>query len=255
MSRKSAFLNTSSSGFCTLLRPPAPGPLPAVPSPSPRIPGTRVRRRLMYMHEYGGVYADLDVELLQPLDKLLDSFADLHGASAVLGQEPLAHALLLERQPRQVCNAVLASVRGHPFWLWALEIAAKELTGDSPWDPVGTTGPRMLEVAVMRWQAAHANRSSRVYVTPPDTFYPLWDGGQAAQFTERCAPGDASGAPAYVNDTDVLSLELSVPVRLTCERLRRESFQPALPGDGSAYAAHHWAHTWIDGFSQAFETS
>jgi hypothetical protein len=52
--------------------------------------------RLLYMHAFGGVYADLDVELLAPLDALLNQTATL-GASAMLGQEPLPHAVLLER--------------------------------------------------------------------------------------------------------------------------------------------------------------
>ena len=88
--------------------------------------------RLLYMHAFGGVYADLDVELLAPLDALLNQTATL-GASAMLGQEPLPHAVLLERQPRQICNAVLASARGHPFWLWALHMAALRVSTDQGW--------------------------------------------------------------------------------------------------------------------------
>jgi hypothetical protein len=30
-------------------------------------------------------------------------------------------------------------------------------------------------------------------------------------------------------------------------RLRREGFTPTVPSDGTSFAAHHWAHTWLDG--------
>ena len=36
----------------------------------------------------------------------------------------------------------------------------------------------------------------------------------------------------------------------TCERLRREGFTPTVPSDGTAFAAHHWAHSWMDGFGE-----
>ena len=38
----------------------------------------------------------------------------------------------------------------------------------------------------------------------------------------------------------------------TCDRLRAENFTPTVPTDGSSYVAHHWAHSWIDGFGEAF---
>lgn len=133
--------------------------------------------RLLYMHAYGGVYADLDVELLAPLASWLEAECARHGATLLLGQEPLAHSVLLESMPRQTCNAVLASAPGHPFWLWVLRLVSKRAYG---WDdPVGSTGPRVLEEAVVSWQAAHANGSAAVVVAPPETFYPTWDPMQA----------------------------------------------------------------------------
>jgi hypothetical protein len=134
--------------------------------------------------------ADLDVELLAPLDALLNQTATL-GASAMLGQEPLPHAVLLERQPRQICNAVLASARGHPFWLWALHMAALRVSTDQGWgDPVGSTGPRMLEQAVIKWQARHANTELSLQIAQPDTFFPLWDSMQKETFEARCLFND-----------------------------------------------------------------
>ena len=206
--------------------------------------------RLLFMHASGGVYADLDVELLKPLDAaLLDEWRRVRNASAILGQEPLAHALLLERVPRQVCNAVLASARGHPFWLFALKLAAERVESEGGDDPVGTTGPRMLETAVTAWQAVHGATAARVHVAPPDVFYPLWDAGQADGFKERCTSQEEA-AHRFQLDAEIRELKLGDAVAATCERLRREGFTPTVPSDGTAFAAHHWAHSWMDGFGE-----
>ena len=63
--------------------------------------------RYFILHRYGGVYADLDVEAVAPLDVILDR-------ELILSQEPLAHAVVLENRKRQVCNAFMASARGTP---------------------------------------------------------------------------------------------------------------------------------------------
>ena len=203
--------------------------------------------RLLYMHAFGGVYADLDVELLQPLDGLLAQSAAAN-STALVGQEPLAHAVLLERQPRQICNAVLASARGHPFWLWALHMAALYVRSDGGWgDPVGSTGPRMLEKAVNKWQLAQGRGFLGLTITPPDAFFPLWDAMQQGSFQERCLED------SYANDTEIVQAGLSEQVVSTCARLRSEGFVPTVPADGSAYAAHHWAHSWMEGFSDGFQ--
>lgn len=70
--------------------------------------------RYFLLYHFGGVYADLDVESLRPLDPLLQ------GRQVVLGEEPPSHALDADVLARSldhiVCNAIMASVPGHPFW-------------------------------------------------------------------------------------------------------------------------------------------
>ena len=131
--------------------------------------------RLLYMHAYGGVYADLDVELLQPLDGMLSNLQRESNCSAMIGQEPLAHSVLLESKPRQCCNAVLVSSPGLPFWLWTLRQIQANGAGGA--DPVGTTGPRMLETVVVAWQAEQAagRDIDSICVAKPEVFFPTWD--------------------------------------------------------------------------------
>ena len=205
--------------------------------------------RYMYMHAFGGVYADLDVELLKPLSPMLAQLPQLFGpnTSVLLGQEPLAHAVLLERKARQVCNAVLASVPGHPFWLDVLHRINR--AGRAGLEPVGTTGPRMLEKVVDTWHARHGGGPSGggVMVVEPDVFYPTWDPMQHATFRQRCAQVVRRRAKTWgwgAVPTDSLA-----DLRLrACERLRRESFRPTIVP--AAFTNHLWTHTWINGASK-----
>ena len=195
--------------------------------------------RYLFLHSEGGVYADLDVELLKPLGTLLRA-ARVQNASVLIGQEPLAHAVLLEGRRRQVCNAVLVSARGHPFWL---DVLRRVASGGAHADPVSSTGPRMLEAAVKAWQAKRqarepkASGSGAVVVVPPDTFFPTWDPMQAVSFRQRC-----EGRAWATRNKELAAASASV-----CAKLRADKFLPTVPTDGSAFTNHLWAHTWIPG--------
>lgn len=215
--------------------------------------------RYVYMHHFGGVYADLDVKLLRPLRPLLTDMWQRHNVSVLLGQEPIAHAVLLEGKLRQVCNAIIASSKGHPFWLLVLRRAAAAAQATT--DPPGSTGPRMLERVYEEWThgkrkaggrsvnrrdgrlSASDVRSSMsegsegaVMVMPADTFYPTWDPMQEGTFRSRCGTSRhlVSGFG-----------QLAALRRSACERLRREGFRPTVVP--SAYTDHRWSHTWIPG--------
>lgn len=216
--------------------------------------------RYLYMHAFGGVYADLDVALVRPLRPLLQKHRRLN-STILLGQEPLAHAVLLERKPRQVCNAVIVSVPGQIFWLDLVRHATSHMGASSMYaDPVQTTGPRMLERAVVRWhkrrraveQQFGLARRDDLVVLPPDLFYPTWDPMQTQTLRKRCnnlAQGRGSNVAAAAGTAaarDGLDTA-AASVASVCARLRREGFVPALPQDGSAFTNHWWAHTWIPG--------
>ena len=73
--------------------------------------------RLAALYAYGGVYADIDVEALRPLDPLLVA-AERARQSVLLGEENVVHTVLLERRlsKQLVSNAVMASAPREPFW-------------------------------------------------------------------------------------------------------------------------------------------
>jgi len=161
---------------------------------------------------------------------------------------PLAAWERHQTQPRQVCNAVIASAPGHPFWLAVLRRVER---GGAFADPVLTTGPRMLEVVFNEWTGRHGGDAGGVVVVPPDTFYPTWDPMQAETFRQRCRSQASSMTTRFRRRSagkrgggDIEGYDA------VCARLRREGFVPTIPGDGSAYANHLWTHTWIPGASK-----
>lgn len=102
--------------------------------------------RYFLLSHHGGVYADMDYECLRPLDGLL------RGREVIAGCEPAEHlATVSELRDRGlsyvVCNALIGSVPGHPFWQHIfryLEQYAKH-TG-----PLESTGPILFTRA---WQS------------------------------------------------------------------------------------------------------
>ena len=66
--------------------------------------------RYMYLHKFGGVYADLDFESIKPMDDYLKD------KQLVLGR--MGHDNNFEHS---IPNAVMASIPGHPFWLQVLD--------------------------------------------------------------------------------------------------------------------------------------
>lgn len=165
--------------------------------------------------------ADIDVRLLQPMVNLFRSL----NSSVVLGQEPLEHALLLERKPRQVCNAVLISTRGHPFWLDVLRMGAQ---GIQLGDPVGSTGPRMLERVVQQWDRSHPGQLA---VLPPVAFYPTFDVMQINTLRQRCK--DESNFIVRLP-----TRAMKAQARAVCAQLQAHRFLPWIPEDGSAFTDH-----------------
>lgn len=119
--------------------------------------------RYFILHQFGGVYADLDFQALRPLDPLLQN------TQVVVGLEPEQHLVLplaVERNLHQIiCNAFMASIPLHPFWehvfLKLGEFAHFPGTLD-------TTGPFLLTRAYATFPEPH-----QLTVVPPSVLYPI----------------------------------------------------------------------------------
>jgi len=176
--------------------------------------------RYMILHVYGGVYADLDFEALKPLEDILDGSRD-----AIIGQEPFAHAHLLNGQPRTVCNAIMISPRGHPFWVKVLEYIRDHTRHQG--DPVDSTGPRMLERVLKEYETSPQGKERPVWVAPPELLYPQWNQGELDHLKQICGRGGGTAE-----------------AQSTCKQLIKTQYSNDVPR--GALAVHHWSHTWLE---------
>lgn len=116
--------------------------------------------RYFIMYHYGGVYADLDMQCLTPLDPLVDQIGGV-----ILGQEGQTHSNGTQR----IGNAILFSSRHHPFWLHVFQ-SLMENHKFSNTQKIGTvfitTGPSFLHEVYLKYPQG-------ITVMPAVSFYPL----------------------------------------------------------------------------------
>eukprot|EP00854_Cymbomonas_tetramitiformis_P020715 gene20715-24825_t len=96
--------------------------------------------RYLLLYQFGGVYADIDMEAYKPLDPLVRRY------DAFLPTEPEGHSVLQHLQDRTICNAVMASRPLHPVWKEFLTfIQQNSITSVKKGvGPVEVTGPKAL---------------------------------------------------------------------------------------------------------------
>lgn len=101
--------------------------------------------RYLAVYRFGGIYADVDMECLQPFDRFLSVggavFSIERQTTAVRQQE------LQYREPFQIANCIFASEPGHAFIQSVIERAVKLIGLQPPITPdtvEDVTGPRML---------------------------------------------------------------------------------------------------------------
>ena len=215
--------------------------------------------RYMVLRVVGGVYVDLDVEALRPMDELIE------GRTCLIGQEPAAHAVLLGNRPRHACNAWMASAPGEPFWDHALEEIRRRAGGRmTKFNPPSVTGPEMLDAVLKR--TGYVSPGGCGLVDPPEVLYPAVDKSTLATLREKCdglsdaEKLDPSECPPHVfaskkRGKTTGGMRLGEPGKAptaaeVCCRLAADGWanpsRETVVARGS-YAVHHWVHTWLDG--------
>jgi len=120
--------------------------------------------RLLYLHRFGGVYADMDFECLRPFD---DFTTQTH---IVMGREKGGLGWFRRGQD-YISNALLASPPGHPFWERVIEQMVQKTRKKRFYEPrvayvLGTTGPEILDEVVQ----TYGEGDLKVY--PDECFFP-----------------------------------------------------------------------------------
>ncbi|ETV74351.1 hypothetical protein H257_10944 [Aphanomyces astaci] len=177
--------------------------------------------RYALLHHYGGVYADGDFESLKPFD-------DLMHMDLFLSFEPLVHSVLLEGATSPVlCNAILASIPGHPFWLEVLDNILATFDGGNHQDPVSLTGPRMVQHTMTNHDRAGANWNQYgIVLLDEEYFYPEVAYWNMDNLRRKCTQNQSQS------------------VQQACAWL---SEFPNGRYTNNTHAVHHWQCTWCRG--------
>jgi hypothetical protein len=140
--------------------------------------------RYFILYEYGGWYADLDVEAL----KSLKNFTFSH--NCILSHEPMLHTIFVWRRERLACNALMACRPRHPFMKRVIDKLPEYFISDKVKDPViGKTGPVMLDNILSEYRSKVTNytNADTVYLAPPDLFLPTMDPVQVQSIRKICS--------------------------------------------------------------------
>ena len=186
-------------------------------------------RKLLVLYQYGGVFADLDVESLRPLHDLIDKF------QCIIAQEPEEHQSLLYeyKHSRYVMTAFMACRQKHPFLKFVIDMlpryANRALTLSWNDNILKSTGPMFLAEVLEEYlnqTSYNGTAEEHVYIAPPDWFMPTYDKVNLETYYKKC--GDVTKLPSNQ--------------RKVCEKLVARKYKNTVPK--SAYTNHHWLHTW-----------
>jgi FkbM family methyltransferase len=116
--------------------------------------------RYFILYHYGGLYADLDMQCLTPIDPLTDQIGGV-----IVGQEGQIH----HDGTQRIGNAIIFSSRHHPFWLRVFQSLLQCHAKSDPMK-IGTvfttTGPSFLHETYLKYPQG-------VTVMPASAFYPM----------------------------------------------------------------------------------
>ncbi|KAL3858433.1 hypothetical protein ACJMK2_013024 [Sinanodonta woodiana] len=126
--------------------------------------------RYIVLFHFGGVYSDLDVESLRPLDPIIKKY------SCVLGQEPHVHSIVYTNFYEQASKAFMACRKRHPFMKSVID-NLKQFAYFA--DVLDSTGPRFLTFSLRQYNKKNKDlqvtENDYVYLAPPEYFLPSVD--------------------------------------------------------------------------------
>ena len=181
--------------------------------------------KILMLYVFGGVYADLDMESLRPMDEFLAKH------DCFLSQEPMIHSVLLHHLERPLpSNAIMGCRPNHTFFEFVLDSLENVRKGAD--DPVRTTGPLFLYEVLQKYNQLNISKTNPVYLASEEELMPSFDPIQALLFKGTCEN------TSFMNDAQ----------RNECEKHIAAKWDN-LPSSAS-YTNHHWSHSWIDELSR-----
>ena len=176
--------------------------------------------RYIILYEFGGIYADLDMESLKSLEPIMRKY------SCFLAQEPYEHPMLQGNFKHLAINAFMACSKGHPFMKLAVD--SLELYSHM-WMVVDSGGPHFLTSMLKTYNRLYEldpTDEKGVYLAPPEYFTPVVDPHKYFLFYYYCF--------TFRRRT---KMQKEVCMNLKLYGVRKTP--PAI-----SFATHHWTRTY-----------
>ena len=184
--------------------------------------------RYFVLYEYGGIYADCDVECLKPLEGYLS------GRNIVLPREPDIHNLFHNKlkSEKLVSNAIMASQPRHPFFKYIIDTLGNRVVKSETFGIkiMETTGPLMMVDAYKEYSSNH---DDPLPLDDAELFLPIGDPILRDNFKKFCNDLKSKGIKNMA-----LAEKICVPyLRDQGDNITEKSL-----------TVHHWAHSWVPSF-------
>lgn len=177
--------------------------------------------RYVILYEYGGIYVDLDMESLRPLNSIVRKY------SCILPQEPYEHPIIDSNFEHLVINAFMACKKGHPLMKTFHENLPKF---SHMWNLLDSTGPHYITLLYREYIQTKFDPTSDdgVYLAPAEYFFPTIDPVKFSYMVERC----------YKNFDKMSHIQKTACISLKRRGLERNPYP-------FSFANHHWDHTYF----------
>lgn len=179
--------------------------------------------RYIILHEFGGVYADMDMESLKPIDPWLKKYP------CFVSQEPYEHPVLDSNFENLAINALIGCRPKHPFMKNMMENLPRF---KHMWNVLDSTGPHFMTLVLNDYMQLNPNMAASnenfTYLAPPEYFFPTVDPAKHFWFRHQCGK----------------FYKLSKIQQKACMTLKVKGVKRKPPP--WSYTKHHWEHTYID---------
>ncbi|KAL4224319.1 hypothetical protein ACF0H5_017774 [Mactra antiquata] len=209
--------------------------------------------RYVVLYEFGGVYADVDVENLRPLDRVTTKY------SCIIPTEPLEHNVIRYRIPYLINNGIILCSPKHPFMKMLLD---KLLDHSEDTNVLSATGPLFV------------TRQYNIYNRVADGTFDHMTSDDKMELTDHMigtgAFRDDDDSAVYVPNTHFFTdridsgigglfnfkckwfFLLSNFTKRACVELEHKGLhrQPTF-----TYTVHHWHHSWALDYKRLYGLS
>uniref|UniRef100_A0A2C9JJL1 Uncharacterized protein n=2 Tax=Biomphalaria glabrata TaxID=6526 RepID=A0A2C9JJL1_BIOGL len=179
--------------------------------------------RYIVLYEYGGLYADMDMEALGSFLPLTLKY------SCFIGKEPYEHPIIDTNFDELLINALMGCRQKHPF----MKLLINNLASFSRlWHYLDSTGPHYVTLMYRQYKSSISleKDDDTVNISPSEYFYPTIDPAKFRYMFNKCQ-----------NTQKLSELQIHACMNLKYKSLPENKFDPVT----IAFANHHWYHTYL----------